>query len=163
MNFRTVVPSKSYQFLEHLLPTRKDGQIVERERLRSTKKIRKDITIYILNKEQKEHYTEMAKIEPGKNNENPIHIDAYATKYGSRLKERPKQRNCRYCNARIWNPNHKCPARGSTCHHCRKKVSLPKFIDLTPKTTKFLRNYGAWRHRGERGCQSHKNKDQKNT
>ena len=40
---------------------------------------------------------------------------------------RPRERKCTSCNAPNWSPIHKCPARMSTCHTCRKGVLAKVF------------------------------------
>ena len=43
--------------------------------------------------------------------EEPIHRITLTGQYGTKPKEKSKDRNGRYCDAPNWNPNHKCPAR----------------------------------------------------
>ena len=47
-------------------------------------------------------------------------------KYRTRPEERPKELNCRFSNAPNRKPNHRCPARESTCHNCKKKGCFAK-------------------------------------
>ena len=58
--------------------------------------------------------------------EEPSHKITYAGKYGTRPKDRPKERNCRFCNAPNWNRNPKCPSPESIRRNC-KKVHIPEF------------------------------------
>ena len=52
--------------------------------------------------------------------EEPIHKITYTRQYGTRSKERHKDRNCRYCDAPHWNHNHKTPARHLISQKCKK-------------------------------------------
>ena len=52
--------------------------------------------------------------------EQPICKNTYTTKSCTRLEKRPKKRNCRFCYAPTWNPNHKCPAR--ECQKCKRSL-----------------------------------------
>ena len=52
--------------------------------------------------------------------EEPIHKITHSGRYGTRPKERRKERNCRYCGSPNWNPNHKCSNRKSVCHNFKK-------------------------------------------
>ena len=54
----------------------------------------------------------------------PIHKKTYTGKNEKRSEQRPKERNCRYCNAPNETP--KCPARESVCHDCEKKRHFAK-------------------------------------
>ena len=47
-----------------------------------------------------------------------IHRLTYTGKYGTRPKAKSEERNCRYCNAPNWNPNHECTARESKRLNC---------------------------------------------
>ena len=60
------------------------------------------------------------------NKQEPLHKITYTGKYGTRPKERPKERNCRYYNAPNANLSHECPARESICHKCKKKSHFAK-------------------------------------
>ena len=80
-----------------------------------------------MTEKQPEDYTGSINIElRGKIKDEPIQKVFYTGKYGSRPKQRPKERNCRCCNAPNWNPNHKCPPRDSICHNCKKKGHFKK-------------------------------------
>ena len=55
-----------------------------------------------------------------------IRKTTYTRKYGTRPEEKLKERNCRYCSATNWNPNHKWPARESIWHNWKKKENFEK-------------------------------------
>ena len=56
----------------------------------------------------------------------PIRKTTYTRKYGTIPEEKVKERNCRYCSATNWNPNHKCPDRESIWHNSKKKENFEK-------------------------------------
>ena len=55
--------------------------------------------------------------------------------------ERRKKTECGYYNAGNWKPNHKNPARESTCHKCRKNRHFAKVCSFENQRQREKRNY----------------------
>ena len=75
--------------------------------------------------------------------EEPMHKRSQTGKYGTRSKETPKERNCRYYIKSNKRPNHNCPDRESICHNCEGKTTSQKSGFLNTESITKRKNYAA--------------------